>query len=76
MQRGEGLRHGRVWGTYLHGIFEAASFRREVARLGGLGSHKTAAVGFREQRKALYSSMADLIEEHLNLEALWRYVED
>jgi adenosylcobyric acid synthase len=76
MQRGEGLRHGRVWGTYLHGIFEAASFRREVARLGGLGSHKTAAVGFREQRKALYSSMADLIDEHLNLEALWRYVED
>ena len=76
MQRGEGLRHGRVWGTYLHGIFEAATFRREVARVGGLSSHKTAALGFREQRKALYSSMADLIEEHLNLGALWRYVED
>jgi adenosylcobyric acid synthase len=76
LQREEGLRHGRVWGTYLHGIFEAALLRREVARLGGLNSHKTAPVGFREQRKALYSSMADLIEEHLNLEALWRYVED
>jgi adenosylcobyric acid synthase len=76
LKRGEGLRQGRVWGTYLHGLFEAASLRREVARLGGLGAHKTAPTGFREQRKALYSSMADLIEEHLNLEALWRYVAD
>jgi adenosylcobyric acid synthase len=76
LKRGEGLRQGRVWGTYLHGLFEAVSLRREVARLGGLGAHKIAATGFREQRKALYSSMADLIEEHLNLEALWRYVAD
>jgi adenosylcobyric acid synthase len=75
-RRGEGLRHGRVWGTYLHGLFESSSLRREVAQLAGLASHKTAATGFREQRKALYSGMADLIEEHLNLEALWRYVAD
>ncbi len=72
----EGLRRGRVWGTYLHGLFEASSLRREVARVAGLTRHSSANVGFREQRNALYSGMADLIEAHLNLEDLWRYVAD
>jgi adenosylcobyric acid synthase len=75
-QRGEGFRCDRVWGTYLHGIFEAASLRREVARLAGLARHRSSRESFRAQRNALYSGMADLIETHLNLEDLWRYVAD
>jgi adenosylcobyric acid synthase len=75
-RRGEGIRRGRVWGTYLHGIFEAASLRREVAHLAGLSQHRSSSESFREQRNALYSGMADLIETHLNLEDLWRYVAD
>jgi adenosylcobyric acid synthase len=74
--RGEGLRLGRVWGTYLHGVFEATALRREIARVGGFAAYRPGKGTFREQRKALYEGMADLIEEHLNLEALWSYVAD
>jgi adenosylcobyric acid synthase len=72
----EGLRRQRVWGTYLHGLFEATSVRLAVARQAGFSRHRSAKVPFREQRNALYSGMADLIETHLNLEDLWRYVAD
>jgi adenosylcobyric acid synthase len=75
-ERPEGLQSGRVWGTYLHGLFEATSLRLAVARQAGLSRHRSSKVPFREQRNALYSGMADLIETHLNLEDLWRYVAD
>ncbi len=70
----EGVRFGRVWGTYLHGAFESAAFRSAVTREAGIHAHRPAAGSFRQQRQKLYADMADFIEEHLNLEDLWRYV--
>ncbi len=74
--REEGYTHGKVWGTYLHGFFEASQVRREIGRVAGLSSHRVSSQSFRRQREALYNGMADLLEEHLNLEELWRYVAD
>ncbi len=74
--RPEGCRLGNVWGTYLHGFFEATEVRREVTRVSGISGHRASPVSFRRQREELYNGMADLLEEHLNLEELWRYVAD
>lgn len=76
--RPEGARNNsnRVWGTYLHGLFESANLRREICRIAGLDGHRASTVSFRVQREALYNEMADLLESHLNLEDLWRYVEN
>ena len=74
--RPEGARINGVWGTYLHGLFESAAIRRKIGNLAEFGTHNIAPVPFRTQRAALYNGMADLLEAHLNLEDLWRYVEN
>ena len=74
--RPEGVRINGVWGTYLHGLFESAAIRKEIGSLAGFGTHTTSPVPFRTQRETLYNGMADLLEAHLNLEDLWRYVEN
>ena len=75
-ERAEGVRHNEVWGTYLHGVFESARMRLAATQSAGLLGHRASPVPFRAQRETLYNGMADLIEEHLNLEDLWRYVAD
>lgn len=74
--RAEGAIGERVWGTYLHGLFECAQIRAALAGIAGAERYQTARQSWRERRRALYESMADLLEEHLNLEPLWRYVAD
>ena len=75
-ERAEGVRYNGVWGTYLHGRFESSRIRLAVTQCAGLLEHRVSPVAFRAQRETLYGGMADLLEEHLNLEDLWRYVAD
>jgi len=74
--REEGCRRDNVWGTYLHGLFESSHLRRELIRAAKLKGHSPSLVSFREQRERLYNDMADLLDEHLNMEEIWRYVAD
>jgi len=53
----------RVWGTYLHGIFENEGFRREWLRsLGWRGSESSLA----DLRKAEYDRLADVVEVNVD----------
>jgi adenosylcobyric acid synthase len=72
--RDEGARHAKVWGTYLHGFFESREVRREIGQLACIQGHQVSLVHFRQQRERLYNDMADLLDEHLNMEDIWRYV--
>lgn len=72
--RNEGARNANVWGTYLHGFFESREVRREIGHLAGIQGHHVSLVHFRQQRERLYNDMADLLDEHLNMEDIWRYV--
>ncbi len=74
--REEGCRMGKIWGTYLHGFFEATQVRREITKLAQLSGHKVSSTTFRQQRESLYNGMADLLDQHLNMEDIWRYVAD
>lgn len=50
---------GRIWGTYLHGIFEDAAFRREwLAKLGWQGDPAAPALA----RQQEYDRLADIVE--------------
>ncbi len=72
--RPEGCQMRNVWGTYLHGLFESSAIRSELASRAGFSAYRPAAVPWREHLQGVYDGMADLLEEHLNLQEIWDYV--
>lgn len=77
---GEGARLGAVHGTHWHGAFESDEFRRrfltEAARLAGRGGFKIAPdTDFAAARERTLDLLGDLVEEHLDTDALWRLIE-
>ncbi|MEH0936051.1 cobyric acid synthase [Micromonospora psammae] len=78
---GEGARLGAVHGTHWHGAFESDEFRRgfltEVAaRAGRHGFRVAPDTAFAAAREHSLDLLGDLVEEHLDTEALWRLIED
>jgi adenosylcobyric acid synthase len=69
-----------VFGTHWHGAFESDGFRRafltEVARLSGRDGFTVAAdTVFTAARERTLDLLGDLVEEHLDTDALWRLIE-
>lgn len=72
----EGCRSGNIWGTYLHGLFECPAMREEFARAAGLRDFQASRISWKAHQQSIYGRMADLIEGHLDLTSVWRYVEN
>lgn len=77
---GEGAVVGNVFGTHWHGAFETDGFRRafltEAARLAGRHGFEVAPdTSFAALRERTVDVLGDLVEEHLDTEALWRLIE-
>ncbi len=70
----EGCRRHHVWGTYLHGVFESPEVRSELATLAGLKSYSAAQVSWGAHLERMYGRMADALEEHLEIQEIWKYV--
>jgi adenosylcobyric acid synthase len=58
----------QILGTYLHGLFDAASARDALLRWGGLAVRETP--DYRQQREDGINRLADAIEAHLDLRLL------
>ena len=75
-----GVRRGAVFGTMWHGSLEGDPFRgawlREVAGLLGRDGLPIGEVSFPAAREARLETLADAVEEHLDLDAVLRLVED
>jgi adenosylcobyric acid synthase len=74
-RRGEGIREGNVWGTYLHGWFEAPEVRQRVAVAAGLANYHPDLVPWAEQRQRIYAQMADQLVASVDLDSVRRYLE-
>ncbi|MBF0564888.1 MAG: cobyric acid synthase [Nitrospirae bacterium] len=71
----DGSSKGRVWGTYVHGIFDDDSFRR--ALLNGLRevrglSALPVSVDYHRKRDAAIDAVAAIVREHLDMETVYR----
>ncbi len=71
----DGARKGHVWGTMWHGLLEGDPLRRaflsEVADAAGCDDFTPSpAVSFEAARQARLDRLADLVEEHLDLDLL------
>ncbi len=60
-----------VGGCYLHGLFDNGPWRRawlnHLRQPRGLKSLPTGVANYREQREAILDSLADVVEDHINL---------
>jgi adenosylcobyric acid synthase len=72
--RPEGMRLGKVWGTYLHGWFESPQLRARVAAAAGMHEHRAHPVPWADQRNAVYRAMAEHLAAHVNLDPVRRYL--
>jgi adenosylcobyric acid synthase len=64
----------RMWGTYLHGIFDNGQWRRlwlnQLRQRTGLAPLSTAIADHSVQRDEALDAVADLVSEHLNIKLL------
>jgi adenosylcobyric acid synthase len=74
----DGCRVGAVWGTTWHGTFENDGFRRaflaEVARQAGRDFTPAPDVSFARLREERLDVLGDLVENHLDTEALLKLI--
>ncbi|MFD0775663.1 cobyric acid synthase [Streptomonospora algeriensis] len=76
----DGWRRGAVWGTTWHGALENDAFRRaflaDVARCAGRGFVPAPDTAFAAERTARLDALGDLVEQHMDTEALLRLLEE
>ena len=72
---------GNVFGTHWHGAFESDEFRRAVPHRGGPAGRPARLPGRRRTpasprpAERTLDLLGDLVEEHLDTDALWRLIE-
>jgi len=71
----EGVRQQNVWGTYLHGFFESPAVRRDLAQASQIQCYAASDESWADRKARLYDEMADLLEAHLDLTPIYRYVD-
>ncbi|MFG1705254.1 cobyric acid synthase [Nonomuraea sp. M3C6] len=76
----DGCRVGNVWGTTWHGALENDGFRRaflaDVARRAGRDFVPAPDTDFARLREERLDALGDLVERHLDTDALLRLIED
>lgn len=65
-----------VYGTYVHGLFDTAEFRQELARLlcerNNISYGTTEHMSYAEYKETQYDKLADELRKHLDMEAIYK----
>ncbi len=73
-------KEGNVVGTYLHGIFDDIDFTRGILNnirvKKGLEKIQSRVTSFNEFKQKEYDKLADLLREHLDIEKIYKIMED
>lgn len=75
----DGCWRGRVYGTYLHGIFDSAGASRALAAAlfaaKGLDPSQLQAVDLDEHREREFDRLADLVRDNMDMDLVYRIME-
>jgi adenosylcobyric acid synthase len=69
------LSQPKVWGTYLHGLFESSLVRQELVKMTDISNYQVSHLNWQTQQQELYNQMSDLLDTHLDLDPIRRYLE-
>jgi adenosylcobyric acid synthase len=69
-------RRGNVLGTYLHGFMEPGSVRKYLSDWAGISNPKISEKSWKQHNQEVFDQMADVLEEYLDLDSFWRYLEN
>jgi adenosylcobyric acid synthase len=77
----EGAASGTIFGTHWHGAFECNDFRRRFLTLaagiaGRHGFEVAPDTDYAALRTATVDRLGDMVEQHLDTDALWRLIEE
>ncbi|MBC2607726.1 cobyric acid synthase [Pelagicoccus albus] len=70
----DGMKIGKVWGTYQHGIFDAVSMRELLLSDACIEGVQVCRSDWRESRMSIYDRMADCLDMYLDLDTVKRYL--
>lgn len=70
----EGYQSGNLIGTYLHGLFDHPTMRKRIAHASGIDNYQATSLPWSEAKQNMVESMADRLDEHLDLNPLRDYL--
>ncbi|MDQ8187529.1 cobyric acid synthase [Pelagicoccus sp. SDUM812002] len=70
----DGIRCGKVWGSYQHGLFDAPELRQLLADQAGIRDVKICKMDWKAKRALVYDRMADALDRYLDLDTVKRYL--
>lgn len=76
----DGAQNGNVYGCYVHGIFDApqmtSGFLSALLREKGYDPESVTAVDWKAYKEEQYDKLAEVIRESLNMEEIYRIIEE
>jgi len=77
-EAGTGYSVGNVYGTYIHGIFDAEEVASELLRIlaerKGLTEDVTAEAGYAEFKERQYDRLADMLRQHMDMDRIMEMI--
>ena len=72
----DGISHGNVYGTYIHGIFDKEEIVMEIVRTlaekKGISMEEVNGVDLKSFKESQYDLLADTLRKHLDMKAIYR----
>ncbi|MDQ8182499.1 cobyric acid synthase [Pelagicoccus sp. SDUM812005] len=72
--RADGIKLGKVWGSYQHGLFDAAEMRQRLVVEAGIGEARICEENWKAKRALVYARMAESLDRYLDLDTVKRYL--